>query len=209
MSIITCKFCAAVLPVDTLVCTHCQQRNPISPLYKEERSLNNPDNINCVECHTNTMEFVDVGDFQESLSALKCKQCKGMFISFDLLEKGINHYGLKRKKLPKKIDAPEKKKPNRDNLYPCPICQQTMKRFLYKISSNVLIDKCETHGVWLNHGELKELIEWKQALKNLRNKEQEEEAYQKHGLKKTKSPYTYQKDTSNKFDDFLQWLMGI
>jgi len=211
MSEFPCKFCASPLPINSLVCTYCKQRNPISPLLlekQEQEALDNPQTIECVECHTQTMKFVDLGDYQESLLALQCSECKGIFISFELLEKGIIHYGLKRKKIPSKIDAPDKKELNRDNLYPCPICHHTMKRFLYKISSNVIIDKCEKHGVWLNHGEFKVLIEWKQSLKNFRNKEEEEENYKKYGLKKTKSLYTYQKDTNSRLDSFLEWLMG-
>ena len=209
MSPVLCKFCASPLPINSLVCTHCKQRNPISPLLQEKEVLDNPQTVECVECHTQTMEFVDMGDYQETLSALQCSTCKGTFISFELLEKGIKHYGLKRKKIPSKIDAPEGKKRNRDNLYSCPICQQTMKRFTYKISSGVLIDKCEEHGVWLNHGELKELIEWKQSFKTFKNREAEEEAYRQHGLQKVKSPYTYQRETSTKVDRLLEWLVGI
>ena len=212
MSSVPCKFCASPLPCNSLICTYCKQRNPISPLLlekEEQKLLNNPETMTCVECHTQTMKFVDMGDYQETLSALQCQTCKSMFISFELLEKGIMHYGLKRKKIPSKIDAPAKKERNRDNLYPCPICQKRMKRFTYKISSGVLIDKCEQHGVWLNHGEFKALITWKQSLKNFRNREAENEAYQKYGLKEVKSPYTYQRETSTRVDRLLEWLVGI
>jgi len=209
MSTVQCKFCASPLPLNSLICTHCKQRNPISPLYKADESLNNIEAIECIECHRNTMKFIDIGDYQESLSAIICRQCNGIFISFELLEKSIQHYGLKRKRIPSKINAPKKKKINRDNLYSCPICNQTMKRYIYKISSNVLIDRCEAHGVWLNHGELKELIEWKQSFKNFKDKEADREAYIKYGLKKIKSPYTYQKANNTPFDSFLEWLMGL
>jgi len=211
MKMVQCKFCASPLPSNSLVCTHCKQRNPISPLLLEEQEkilLTNPQNIECVECHTKSMKFVDIGDYQEILSTLQCSTCKGTFISFELLEKSIMHYGLKRKKIPKKIDAPDEKKRNKDNIYSCPICQNSMKRFVYKISSSVIIDKCEKHGVWLNHGELKELIEWKQSLKNFRDQEESKEAYRKYGLKKIKSKYTYQKDNNSRIDSFFEWVMG-
>jgi len=209
MPTIQCKFCASPLPKNSLLCTNCKQRNPISPLYKQDVYLDNIEAIKCTECHTNTLKFIDIGDYQESLSALQCSHCRGIFISFELLEKGIMHYGLKRKKIPSKIDAPKEKKINRDNLYSCPVCNQTMERFVYKISSGVIIDKCDTHGVWLNHGELKNLIEWKQSFKKFRDIEKEEEAYKKYGLKKTKSKYTYHKNTSSGFERFFEWLMGV
>ncbi len=72
------------------------------------------------------MHFVDLGDYVESLSAKQCSKCSGIFISFELLEKAIMHYGLKRTKIPSKIGTPKEKKRNKDNLYPCPICKRTM-----------------------------------------------------------------------------------
>ena len=208
MSTVQCKFCAASLPLNSLVCPHCKQRNPISPLYLKKDALEE-EKIECVECHTDTMEFIDLGDYVESLMAEQCSECKGIFISFELFEKAIMHYGIKRKNLPSKIDEPKKKKRNTDNLYECPICKVTMKRFTYKVSSAVLIDKCEKHGVWLNHGELKILIEWKQSYKKFQDREQSDEAYRKYGLKKIKSDYTYQKEHANKFERFFEWLMGV
>lgn len=207
MSKIQCKFCSSPLSPNSLICTHCKQRNPISALYMEENSLTE-EKIKCVECHTDTMDFIDLGDYIESLSANQCSTCSGIFISFELFEKAIVHYGLKREKIPKKIGMPEKKKRNLDSHYACPICKRTMKRFVYKISSSVIIDKCESHGVWLNHGELKMLIEWKQSFKKFKEREEAEAAYRKHNLKKTKSPYTYQRDTSTRIDRFFEWLMG-
>ena len=209
---VQCKFCSSPLPINSLVCTHCKQRNPISPLIQEkleQSAFDNPQEIECVECHTKTMRYIDMGDYQETLLSLQCSECQGIFISFKLLEKGIMHYGLKRKKIPTKIDTPEEKSVNRDNLYRCPICNETMRRFLYKITSDVIIDRCEKHGVWLNHGEFKALIEWKQSLKNFRNREEADEAYRKYGLKKVKSPYTYQREKSSRMDSFITWIMGF
>ena len=208
MSTINCKFCSSPLPINSLICTYCKQRNPISPLYEQANHLDKK-NIKCVECHSDTMEFIDLGDYVESLSAEQCSTCKGIFISFELLEKAITHYGLRRKKIPTKIDEPEEKKRNKDNLYDCPICSKKMKRFVYKISSSVLIDKCESHGVWLNHGELKILIAWKQSFKKFNEQEEAKIAYQKYGLKKAKSSYTYQRENSTRIDRFFEWLMGV
>jgi len=205
---INCKFCASPLPPNSLVCTHCKQRNPISPLYATAKDDENKV-LECVECHTPTMEFVDLGDYVESLTAEQCSGCQGIFIAYDVFEKTLTHYGLKRKNIPSKITMPKEKKRNQDGLYGCPVCSQTMKRFTYKISSSVLIDRCPKHGVWLNHGELRVLLEWRQSFKKFQEKEKAEEAYQKYGLKKEKSDYTYQKDYSTRFERFFEWLMGV
>jgi len=205
---INCKFCASPLPLNSLICTHCKQRNPISPLYAATKD-DEDTTLKCVECHTLTMEFVDLGDYIESLTAEQCSSCQGIFIAFDVFEKTLTHYGLKRKNIPSKITIPKEKKRNQDGLYRCPICNQTMKRFTYKISSSVLIDRCEAHGVWLNQGELRVLVEWRQSFKKFQDKEKAKEAYQKYGLKKKKSAYTYQRDYSTRFERFFEWLMGV
>jgi Zn-finger nucleic acid-binding protein len=71
-----------------------------------------------------------------------------------------------------------------------------------------LIDECEEHGVWLNHGELRALVDWKKELKASQDREAEEENYRKYGLQKKKSPYPAQNHSSTKLDDFLHWLFG-
>jgi len=50
MSTIQCKFCASPLPKNSLLCTHCKQRNPISPLYKQDIYLDNIEVIEVIEC---------------------------------------------------------------------------------------------------------------------------------------------------------------
>lgn len=206
-----CTFCSAPLPINSLVCSHCQQRNPLdsvalSPLNKNEPTAQQH---KCPECKTNSLEYLEIGGLEESITILECNFCHGNFLDKELLEKVIFLYGWKRKKVHKEIKNYPITTNTNDPLYPCPICEATMKRFSFKISSDVLIDECLKHGVWLNKGELYRLIEWKKDLKSLRNNEEAEENYRKYGLKKQKSKYTYQKKYATPVERFLEWLMGV
>jgi Zn-finger nucleic acid-binding protein len=42
----------------------------------------------------------------------------------------------------------------------CPMCGRTMGSVRYAYHSDVVIDACRTHGVWLDDGELEALEEW-------------------------------------------------
>jgi Zn-finger nucleic acid-binding protein len=45
----------------------------------------------------------------------------------------------------------------------CPVCREFMGRRNFGAKSGVIVDRCSTHGVWLDGGELKRLLEWKKA----------------------------------------------
>ncbi|HIP26383.1 MAG TPA: hypothetical protein EYG80_01880 [Flavobacteriaceae bacterium] len=206
-----CNFCASPLAPHTLVCSYCNQRNPLpKPISQEALKEQEVKKYHCAECKTQTLNYIELGGMEKSISVMQCQTCQGIFISKKILDEVIFLYGWKRKNVHSKIEVNLKEKVLSTNqLYTCPICQHTMKRETFKISSNVLIDECPKHGIWLNHGELRMLVEWKKSLKESRNKETQEENYRKYGLKKTKSNYTYQKNYSSKFERLFEWLMGV
>lgn len=45
----------------------------------------------------------------------------------------------------------------------CPVCNEFMRRTNFGSRSGVIVDKCRDHGVWLDGGELKRLMNWKKA----------------------------------------------
>lgn len=206
-----CNFCASPLAPNTLVCEYCNQRNPLNVLVsKEALKETQLQEYNCAECKTDTLKYIELGGIQKSIMVMQCTECKGMFIDKEILEELIFLYGWKRKSVHQKIESIEPQNITQSKtLYPCPVCSASMKRYTFKVSSNVLIDECPSHGIWLNHGELRALIEWKKELKGTRTKEIQEENYRKYGLKKTSSNYTYQKKYSTRFERFFEWLMGV
>ena len=48
----------------------------------------------------------------------------------------------------------------KEKSYPCPICSRKMKKVFVGEERKILIDKCKkNHGLWLDKGELKSVIE--------------------------------------------------
>jgi Zn-finger nucleic acid-binding protein len=43
---------------------------------------------------------------------------------------------------------------------PCPVCKALMNRSQYGKYSRVIVDTCKQHGVWLDEGELSQILEW-------------------------------------------------
>ena len=46
---------------------------------------------------------------------------------------------------------------------PCAVCSDLMNRSLFGHRSGVIVDRCRDHGVWLDAGELRQLLEWTRA----------------------------------------------
>lgn len=63
--------------------------------------------------------------------------------------------------------------------FKCPVCRTPMNRVNFGARSGVIVDHCHAHGMWLEGGELRRLLEWKQAggqiLESRRKEEREEE----------------------------------
>jgi Zn-finger nucleic acid-binding protein len=66
--------------------------------------------------------------------------------------------------------------PGRLRYLPCPACGTMMNRSLFGRRSGVIVDRCRSHGTWLEAGELRQLLEWTRAGGALRHQEQEAEA---------------------------------
>ncbi len=45
----------------------------------------------------------------------------------------------------------------------CPVCQSFMSRKVFGYRSGVIVDRCPSHGIWLDSGELTHLMEWKKS----------------------------------------------
>lgn len=42
----------------------------------------------------------------------------------------------------------------------CPVCSKEMDRYQYFLVSDVWLDRCEEHGVWLDDGELRAIVDF-------------------------------------------------
>jgi Zn-finger nucleic acid-binding protein len=90
----------------------------------------------------------------------------------------------------------------------CPLCGTLMNRVNFGRSSGVVIDQCKNHGIWLDGGELRHLIEWTKAggmmLKvDDEKRKQKQEADHKRRHEKEVMPLAYA--GAGPYDETMVW----
>jgi Zn-finger nucleic acid-binding protein len=80
--------------------------------------------------------------------ALSCKRCDGVWIEESVLRSIYQARNKRAMPDPSEFDIGE---PDR----PCPVCAKAMTHQTYGLTS---IDVCEVHGIWLDSGELTQIL---------------------------------------------------
>ena len=157
-----CSHCAAPLPKSGIFCSYCGTRNDID-LKSDIKVVNlNPDQKRICPLCTIEMQTINVGE-KLPLYIERCKSCYGVFFDINELEsmiessvKGSRNVDLAKlsqiTENPRHVDVITYRK--------CPVCQGTMKRKNFMGRSGVITDLCIEHGVWLDSGELRQIMEW-------------------------------------------------
>ncbi len=172
-----CDNCSAPLPQNSIICDYCGTRNDTDLKGVHRYTVHEPDTERiCPRCNISlrTIDLKIDGKFLIE----RCEDCLGLFFDTGELETLIkasvkNVYDVNRHK----ID--ELNKTLRNNDYPtsyikCPVCTQIMNRVNFGAKSGVIIDKCSDHGVWLDGGELRHLLEWVKAGGQILSKQKED-----------------------------------
>ena len=96
----------------------------------------------------------DVALSQTSLGCL-CSCCEGCWFGFEQFEKvlRLSEVELLDSELKPTLKADTEGVPLETQV-DCPHCQVAMKRHLYLADSDITIDLCRSHGMWLDDGEL-------------------------------------------------------
>jgi len=157
-----CSHCSAPLPKSGIICSYCGTRNDID-LKDSKKTVNiNPNEIRwCPICKTH-LKTINVGK-KTPLHIERCSECYGIFFDINELEsmiensvKGSRDVDLiklaKISENPRHIDVLTYRK--------CPVCKKTMQRKNFMKRSGVITDVCVDHGVWLDSGELRHILEW-------------------------------------------------
>jgi Zn-finger nucleic acid-binding protein len=161
-----CRNCGASLPANSLVCPYCKTRHDVDLKGIHHHTLETPtSDRTCPRCNI-PLPTIDL-EIGEKFLIERCPHCLGLF--FDpgeleaLLDRSISHvYAIDYSRLQ------ELQKLKRHQDYPvkyikCPVCRKLMNRVNYGAQSGVIIDRCRYHGVWLDGGELRQLLEWTKA----------------------------------------------
>jgi Zn-finger nucleic acid-binding protein len=161
-----CVSCGAALPPDSMVCSFCKTRNDIDlkGLYKHDTVKPESERI-CPRCDK-PMQTIDL-KVEGAYLIERCEDCFGLF--FDpgeleaLLDKTVaNVYRIDYAQ----IDDLNKMKRSVDYAVAyikCPVCGKLMNRINFGARSGVIVDTCKEHGIWLDGGELRQLMEWMKA----------------------------------------------
>ena len=208
-----CSHCSAPLPKSGIICTYCGTRNDID-LKSDNKFVNlRPDlKRTCPLCHTQ-MQTINVGEALP-LYIERCDSCYGIFFDINELEsmidksvKGSKNVDLKKlaqiSEHPRHVDIITYRK--------CPVCQEIMQRKNFMKRSGVITDVCFEHGVWLDSGELRHIMEWIKT-GGMEKVKLEKEQYSK---RKVNSEYTkakyYEGSSVNNSDKFnmLEFLEDI
>ena len=160
----TCTACSAPLPPSETVCAYCGTRNNVDLTGIHEYTVAAPrSGRTCPRC---AVELQTINVLSEGTFLIEqCPDCFGLF--FDpgeleaLLQSSVDHvYEIDLKRL-ESLTQTSGQQPVR--YVKCPVCGVFMNRVNFGTRSGVVADRCRDHGVWLDGGELRQLLEWRKA----------------------------------------------
>lgn len=143
------------------ICPFCGTRQDIDLLKIHFRDLSGQASMPCPDCRDplHVIEF----DTDPKMQVERCPKCLGMFFNPGELEKLVEEHThdfvwLDKERL--KSIANDYGHQHEVIYLQCPMCHERMSHLNFGGSSGVILDRCGTHGVWLQGTELRRLMEW-------------------------------------------------
>ncbi|MDQ3002948.1 MAG: zf-TFIIB domain-containing protein [Fibrobacterota bacterium] len=164
---IRCRNCSAHLDGYNSRCGYCGSVNDLDrDLLIRGQGPSRKSKFDCPVC-AEPMEHLALGqDGEEAVTADRCGKCFGLLFPFYKLETVLNDIA----KFGFLIDAKRLEDLTRNTpleaaiaYRKCPVCGKFMNRINFGQRSGVITDQCHGHGVWLDAGELRRLVEWKNS----------------------------------------------
>ena len=161
LSTVKCSECSGRLEGNMTVCPFCGSRQEIDLRKVNFRDLGTDKALPCPDCE-NSLNIIEF-DTDPTIRIERCSGCFGMFFNPGeleaLVESKTNDFVWLDKTRINGIS--ENYGYNHEVIYlKCPMCSERMSHINFGGSSGVILDQCGTHGVWLQGGELKRLMEW-------------------------------------------------
>lgn len=183
-----CTNCNAPLPDGSQLCAYCGDRNDIDLRgihYYTTHETDEP--RTCPRCavRLKTIDLKMNGTFLIE----RCEQCLGLFFDPGELEALLdatveNVYLIDRTGLDG-INMRRSSDPYPVAYIKCPVCLKLMNRINFGARSGVIVDRCKSHGVWLDGGELRHLMEWMKLGGKLLDQERQEQARKEELIKES------------------------
>ncbi len=159
-----CLSCAAPLPAKSAKCLHCGTLNDIDlrTVHRSVASTEASDRT-CPRCAL-LMSSVDLG-IDGGFFIERCDQCLGIFFDPGELEHVLKVsvdrvHEVDRERLSVMIAEEYADNPRPVKYIKCPVCETLMNRRVFGAKSGVVVDGCRQHGVWLDGGELAQIVKW-------------------------------------------------
>jgi Zn-finger nucleic acid-binding protein len=144
-----------------MVCPFCGSRQDIDLRKVHFRDLGSDASLSCPDCRT-ALNVIEI-DTDPAMTIERCPACVGMFFNHGELEKLLEENTSEVILLDKQqlSGIAEHFGHEHEVLYlQCPMCHERMSHRNFGGSSGVILDHCGTHGMWVQGGELRRLLEW-------------------------------------------------
>lgn len=169
-----CINCGAPLEAKSRICRFCGALNDVD-LRKVRRDKLHVGERPCPRCKDplRVLRLEVQTESGEKLEVDRCDACHGIFFDPGELEEILEQAETRQQRLSQHVDHQrlgvliEEETDTRDfqqvAYVPCPDCEKLMNRRNFGARSGVIVDQCRDHGVWLDGGELRRLVEWARA----------------------------------------------
>lgn len=162
-----CVHCGAPLPAKTIRCPYCDALNDVD-LRTMQQNLGKEaaSDRKCPRCDM-LMKSVDLG-IDGTFYIERCDRCLGLFFDPGELEHVLDVSTqppdqADRELLNAMVEEGHINQGRPVKYVKCPVCHELMNRKVYGAKSGVIVDICRDHGVWLDGGELAQLVKWANA----------------------------------------------
>lgn len=161
-----CSACSAPLAANSQICRYCGVRNDIDLSGKYDFSpIGTQTSRICPVCDTPLQTVALEGE--QVLQLERCGTCYGLFFDPGEIETLLARTAGSTLAVDRAwLDGINRERYSSDarvRYLKCPVCRVLMNRALYGYRSGVVVDRCASHGVWLDGGQISHLLEWQRA----------------------------------------------
>lgn len=162
-----CVNCGAPLPPRSNTCGHCQTLNDVDlrAIHANVKPAG-PTHRACPRCAW-PMQAVELGG-DKRMTIERCEKCMGIFFDpgeLDVLIDTSVRTGseVDYQRLQQIVEEESMAAQPPTEYVKCPECLKMMNRKRYGSRAGVIVDRCRDHGVWLDGGELGQILKWAHA----------------------------------------------
>ena len=162
-----CTNCGAPLPAKSNICPYCKTVADVDLRTLRRRTTKRGESTRlCPRCQKN-LKSITI-NLSQPVEIDRCEECMGIFFDpgelEDLVDVSVNKVGeVDYQQLARFMREEHKADTQVVKYIKCPVCAQLMHRKNYGGGSGIIIDTCGEHGIWLDGGELEQILKWTHA----------------------------------------------